>query len=242
MRFRHLQSLLKLSLTRFHLIGVIHTVPTLLLPSGSLSLTVEKYLIALNATKFVSLLRSVNLSHYVQIPSDQPTFLDTIPLDSSLPAASSQLPFGNFASDDPTPPKTAYTILAPRDDVMESKGFSNFIKIPGTDEDDGDLAGGRSLPAPGSEALKEVLQYHIVSGKWTIDELEDGMLVGTELRGENLKGARQRLAVSVHRPESTEAGGGWWVGAGKKKPEEPVKGVVGFGGASVIVDPGESCD
>lgn len=48
------------------ILGVIHTVPDLLLPSGSLALTAEKILIALNATQFVSLLRSVNLSHYVQ--------------------------------------------------------------------------------------------------------------------------------------------------------------------------------
>lgn len=172
--------------------GVLHTVPSLLLPSGSLQLTAEKSLIALNATTFVALLRSVNLSHYVQLPSGSPSSLSS----------------------------TSYTILAPRDDVLGNEGWR------------------KTLPPPGSPALKEVLEYHIVSGKWTTEELDDGMLVGTELRGLHLKGARQKLAVSVHEVETVERGWGW-LGASEKKVSDRKSGVVGFGGASVLADPGE---
>ncbi|KPV77563.1 uncharacterized protein RHOBADRAFT_5402, partial [Rhodotorula graminis WP1] len=139
--------------------GVIHTLPSLLLPRGSLALTAEKYLIALDATHFVSLLRSVNLSHYVQIP---------------------------------------YTILAVKDDVLAA----TVARLPG---------------APGSAALKELLEYHILPGRWMPSDLEDNMLVGTELRTELLRDGRQRLTVGVQGEEGGR-GDGW-------------------GGANVVADP-----
>ncbi|EGG03292.1 uncharacterized protein MELLADRAFT_78612 [Melampsora larici-populina 98AG31] len=42
--------------------GVLHLVPQLFLPDGTVTLSLEKYLLALNCTKLVSLFRSANLS------------------------------------------------------------------------------------------------------------------------------------------------------------------------------------
>lgn len=71
--------------------GVLHTVSSLLLPEQSLKLTPEKFLLALNCTRFVSLLHSVNLTHLVNDPSAHYTVLaladDVMSLfgDSDLP-------------------------------------------------------------------------------------------------------------------------------------------------------------
>lgn len=223
----------------------MHTVPSLLLPSGTLSLTVEKYLIALNATRFVSLLRSVNLSHYVQIPSDEPStaLLPPFTLTPQQPEGEQHL----FSA--PATKRKAYTILAPRDDVLNSRWFMPADASIDWDGEEGDaLLSGRALPAPGSEALKEILEYHLVHGKWTTEDLEDGMLVGTELRGPSLKGARQQLAVSVQREEEPGKGGDevgeglfdWLPGTSKNEEGGRKAGVVAFGGASVAADPGKS--
>ena len=175
--------------------GVIHTVPSLLLPSGSLSLTAEKYLIALNCYRFVDLLRSVNLSHYVQLPSGEPSFNSDVP---------------------------AFTILAPRDDAFEFDEWTN-------------------LPPKGSAALKGILEYHIVSGRWLNKDLEDGMLIGTELRGEDRKGRRQMLEVNVadhdggkSKPSLLSRFG---LGLGTQASKGHGTAVVGFGGASIIGEP-----
>ncbi|KAL4242124.1 hypothetical protein ABKN59_001912 [Abortiporus biennis] len=45
--------------------GVIHTVSSLLIPPGTLQLTPEKYLVLANCSSFVSLIRSVNLTHLI---------------------------------------------------------------------------------------------------------------------------------------------------------------------------------
>lgn len=182
-------------------VGVLHTVPHLLLPSGSLALTAEKYLIALNATRFVSLLRSVNLSHYVQIPTDQPSNLK----------------------------KLSYTILAPKDEVLTSSSAGSNWRW------------WNSLPEPGSQALKEVLEYHILNNKWTTEKFKDGMLIGTELRSEGLKGGRQQLAISVHSSGDDDEDNFIITGEGFGKVKDDGKkkrGIVGFGGASVVADPG----
>lgn len=122
--------------------GVLHTVSSLLLPPGSLQLNAEKYLLALNCSSFVGLLRSVNLTDLV------------------------------------TNPEAKYTILAPRDDVLE-------------------VLGGESFPDPGTEELKRSLQYHFIPGKWTPQKLQDGLLLETELVEIGLGGARQVLDVGV---------------------------------------------
>ncbi|SCV70845.1 BQ2448_3607 [Microbotryum intermedium] len=205
--------------------GVIHTVPRLLLPSGSLSLTAKKYLIALEATRFVSLLRSVNLSHYVQIPSGDPAVV----VATSSPSTSQSV----FTA--PSEGEPAYTILAPPDSVLQNKW--RFA-----DEEDGDddftaTASGETLPPAGSDALKEFLLYSIVSGKWLPEDLKDGMLVGTELRGANLRGARQRLAVNVNVASQNLASmtWGWWSSGDPNSERKP--GLVGFGGVNVIREP-----
>jgi solute carrier family 25 carnitine/acylcarnitine transporter 20/29 len=122
--------------------GVLHTVSGLLLPEGSLQLNAEKYLLALNCSTFIGLLRSVNLTSLV------------------------------------TDPKAEYTILAPRDDVLE-------------------IAGGGTFPDEGTDELKRSLKYHFVSGRWTPDKLKDGVLLETELDEIGLAGGHQVLNVGV---------------------------------------------
>lgn len=122
--------------------GVLHVVSSLLIPQGNLQLTPEKYLLALNCTKFISLLRSVELSSLVN---------DT---------------------------NASYTILAPRDDVLE-------------------LMGDSSLPDRGSFELRRLLRYHFLPGQWTEQKLRDGMLLETALEENGLNGGRQVLDISV---------------------------------------------
>lgn len=45
--------------------GVLHLISSLLIPSGALQLTPEKYLLTLNCSYFVSLLHSVNLTSFI---------------------------------------------------------------------------------------------------------------------------------------------------------------------------------
>ncbi|BGO90815.1 hypothetical protein NBRC10512_000121 [Rhodotorula toruloides] len=216
--------------------GVIHMVPSLLLPSGSLMLTAEKYLIALDATHFVALLRSVNLSHYVQVPSNEPgTVIDT-PLPPPLSADLPQTPL-SFADEPSNPKKERYTILAVKDDVLAhaAAGLSALSAL------DSPILNGRPLPPAGSEALKELLQYHIVSGQWRPSELEDGMLVGTELRTESLGGERQRIMVGVQGEEGSR-GEGWERSSKGKKgrggdDDSDEKELISWGGANVVADP-----
>ncbi|OCH96057.1 hypothetical protein OBBRIDRAFT_809306 [Obba rivulosa] len=71
-----------------------------------------------------------------------------------------------------------YTILAPRDDVIE-------------------LFGDDDLPERGSEELKKLLQYHFIPGRWTPKKLKDGMLLETALEEPGLNGGRQVLDIEV---------------------------------------------
>jgi solute carrier family 25 carnitine/acylcarnitine transporter 20/29 len=93
------------------------------------------------------------------------------------------------------------TILAPRDDV---------ITLYGSGED---------LPPPGSDALRNMLQYHFLPGRWVPSELRDGMLVQTALREDGLGGDQQVLDVAV-----------------TPKADNDLR--IRFGGASVVGDPG----
>lgn len=210
-------------------------VPSLLLPSGSLMLTAEKYLIALDATHFVALLRSVNLSHYVQVPSNEPgTVIDTPlppPLSNNLP----QTPLSIAEVSESK--KERYTILAVKDDVLAhaASGISALSTL------NSPVLNGRPLPPSGSDALKELLEYHIVSGQWRPSELEDGMLVGTELRTESLSGGRQRIMVGVQGEEGSR-GEGWERNSkGKKgrggKDDGEENELISWGGANVVADP-----
>ena len=219
------------------LAGVIHTLPSLLLPRGSLALTAEKYLIALDATHFVSLLRSVNLSHYVQIPSREPgTVVDT-PLPP--PLVGHQVPL-LATTDADKPERTSYTILAVKDDVLAA----SVARLPGAvvASLDSPILNGRPLPEPGSAALKELLEYHILPGRWMPSELEDNMLVGTELRTELLRDGRQRLTVGVQGEEGGR-GDGWEKskksrrGGGDNDDGDKGSHLISWGGANVVADP-----
>lgn len=225
--------------------GVIHTVPRLLLPSGSLALTAEKYLIALGATHYVALLRSVNLSHYVQIPSNEPgTVIDTPLPPPVLDLQGAQVPLELATKDSPDrveKEKEKYTILAVRDDVLASSTLgasTSSLRSP--------ILSGRPLPPNGSLALEELLRYHIVADQWRPHDLEDGMLIGTELRTDALRGSRQRVAVGV-QGEDGSLGDGWGKAQKHRKrgngrgdngdDDDDEKEMLSWGGANVVADP-----
>lgn len=71
--------------------GVLHLVSSLLIPEGALQITPEKYLLALNCTSFVSMLRSVNLTDLIRDTEQKYTILapqdDVLDIlgDSDLP-------------------------------------------------------------------------------------------------------------------------------------------------------------
>ncbi|KAF9088305.1 hypothetical protein BGX27_002723, partial [Mortierella sp. AM989] len=116
--------------------GVIHTVSRPLLPSA-LVWTAGKYLVGLNATKFVDALRDAGLSHYV---------------------------------DDP---EASYTIFAPQDDTFDAEVISEFA------------------------ASSDLLRFHVVAGKKTRANFQDGELLATEFYTEQLNGRAQRSKISV---------------------------------------------
>lgn len=76
--------------------GVLHLVDSLLIPPGTLKVTPEKSLLALNCTTFVSLIHSVNLTHLINSTDSKYTVLalsdDTISLlgDEDLPERGSE--------------------------------------------------------------------------------------------------------------------------------------------------------
>ncbi|GJN89638.1 hypothetical protein Rhopal_002625-T1 [Rhodotorula paludigena] len=222
--------------------GVIHTLPSLLLPSGSLALTAEKYLIALDATHFVTLLRSVNLSHYVQVPSNEPgTVIDT-PLPPPL-SDPSQFPLpGGLASAQDTNDRERYTILAVKDDVLAASIAPLGAGAVLQSSLGSPILNGHRLPPAGSDALRELLSYHIVSGQWVPSNLEDDMLLGTELRTNTLRGARQRIRVGVQGEEGGR-GDGWEKSKKGKKGKGGGGGgddeneLLSWGGANVVADP-----
>jgi solute carrier family 25 (mitochondrial carnitine/acylcarnitine transporter), member 20/29 len=55
--------------------GVIHFISELIIPPGSIELTPEKYLLALNCSTFVSLIHSVNLTSFINDTSAEYTIL-----------------------------------------------------------------------------------------------------------------------------------------------------------------------
>lgn len=90
-----------------------------------------------------------------------------------------------------------YTILAPRDDVLELFG-----------------GGKDGFPEKGSPELKRVLSYHFLPGKWTPKKLKDGMLVETALLEPGLDNGSQVLDIGVtaedgkHKKERSISFGG----------------------------------
>lgn len=201
--------------------GVVHIVPTLLLPSNfTLLNSAEKVLLSLNATRFVSLLRSANLSAaYVGEPGKD------------------------------TKVEQAWTFLAPTDEVLEfndkwgqpgvfspltSLSRCPYAQRPTLDPESQDLLD--PLPHPPTcdpiedvSPLAALLQYHILPGRLLVDDIKDGMLVGTELRTKALSGGRQRLQIDVS--ETIGGVGRDW---------QDVEGEIRFGGAAVVGKPVKS--
>ncbi|PWN35918.1 FAS1 domain-containing protein, partial [Meira miltonrushii] len=161
--------------------GVVHIIDELLLPYGDLGMSVEKTLLTLNASRFVSLMHSANLQHYI----------DANPHDV----------------DDPENEAQPWTFMVPRDDAISTWWKDRM----GTDQDDYFRAKWgyapmyeAGAPANGSK-LVDVLKYHVAPKMLTPQNLTDGMLVGTELRNWRLKDARQRVVVGVD--DETAPGG-----------------------------------
>ncbi|KAK9709770.1 hypothetical protein K7432_008799 [Basidiobolus ranarum] len=67
------------------------------------------------------------------------------------------------------------TILAPPDHVLNVEVFN--------------------LPPKGSKELKDMLKYHIVPGKYAINDLSSGQLLETEMKSDLLRGASQKTQV-----------------------------------------------
>ncbi len=64
--------------------GVLHIVSSLLIQPDAFQINAEKYLLTLNATSFVSLLRSTNLSHYVDDEHDGQNWTILAPRDDAM--------------------------------------------------------------------------------------------------------------------------------------------------------------
>ena len=161
--------------------GVLHTVSSLLLNPNIFQLNAEKYLLALNATSFVSLLRAANMSHYVDDEHDG----------------------------------KSWTILAPRDDI-----FSEGNRRSSASAILSDFVNGLHVER---DQLETVLKYHIIPGRLLPKDLEDGSLIGTELREAGLSDGRQKIPVAINGKTKTDVTSPW-----------SGNGEISFGGATVI--------
>jgi hypothetical protein len=121
--------------------GAIHTLESSIVPS-ELIFTARKYLIGMNATKFVSLLDEYGLSNYIDDPSRKCTF------------------------------------LAPSNEAFEEVDYAsgNFTKL---------------------------LLYHILPQAWLPKDLDDGLLIDTELIEHKLNGSAQKLKVAVENEDGS---------------------------------------
>lgn len=194
-----------------HISGVLHIVPSLILPEGfTLLNSAEKTLLSLNATRFVSLLRSADLSDkYIgeHGKSDEP-YTILAPTDDVIDEMERQGPFGG-----PLSPGLTY-------------GDSKILS--GSYSADGPAIS--ALTVKDSSPLAALLQYHFLPGRLLPAEIKDGMLLGTELRTSALDGGRQRLLVDVsERP-----------GRDRNDWETIGEGEIRFGGATVLGKPGWS--
>ncbi|WVF65719.1 hypothetical protein IAT40_000450 [Kwoniella sp. CBS 6097] len=188
--------------------GVIHIMPNLLLPENfTLLNSAEKTLLSLNATRFVSLLRSANLSE-AYIGEN-----------------------GRDKNDE-----EAWTILAPTDDVLDTMdkwGGDWGAPLPEVwSNAEADLASASSIgqaqrPIKDSSPLASLLQYHFIPGRLLPSEIKDGMLLGTELQTSLLGGGRQQLRVEVS--ERFDKDRNDWEAIGE--------GEIRFGGATVLGKP-----
>ena len=190
--------------------GVVHIMPNLLIPDDfSLLNSAEKVLLSLNATRFVSLLRSANLSNAYVGESRQ------------------------------NGKDSAWTILAPTDevlDMMDRWGGHGAPPLPevwtsaeGPSAEEVSVAGDTTNESKDPSPLQQLLQYHILPGRISPSDIKDGMLVGTELSTQALGGGRQRLRVDVSDR----------IVKGRINWEDIAAGEIRFGGATVLGKPGE---
>ncbi|WVQ93365.1 hypothetical protein IAU59_000433 [Kwoniella sp. CBS 9459] len=201
--------------------GVIHIIPNLLLPENfTLLNSAEKTLLSLNATRFVSLLRSANLSE-AYIGEN-----------------------GRDKKDD-----EAWTILAPTDDVLDTMDkwggvwgaplpevWSTAEAGSSSSEADNNVALFSSDIGQTRRSIKEpsplagLLQYHFIPGRLLPSDIKDDMLLGTELRTSSLGGGRQKLRVEVSERFDRDRNDWETIGEGE----------VRFGGATVLGKPVKS--
>jgi uncharacterized surface protein with fasciclin (FAS1) repeats len=149
--------------------------PNLLVPENfTLLNSAEKVLLSLNATRFVSLLRTANLSS---------TYAGEPGKDGK--------------------PEQPWTILAPSDEMLDMvdrwAGPHGSPPLPThepvqTEAFETAVVGETLKDATPLQAL---LQYHIIPGRLMPGDIKDGMLVGTELRTSSLAGGRQRMRIDV---------------------------------------------
>lgn len=166
--------------------GVIHILPKLILPEGfELLNSVEKVLLSRNATRFVSLMRSANLSEkYMGVGKDK-EYTVLAPTDDAI----DYLHWYSNRFSMQTDAEALFTQAQP-----------DLVTIPsGEDEDKPDLP-------PDVSPLAALLQYHVVAGRFKPRDISDGMLLETELHTKALNGKAQRLPVAIsdrHSPKES---------------------------------------
>ncbi|WFD31363.1 hypothetical protein MSPP1_002398 [Malassezia sp. CBS 17886] len=207
--------------------GVIHVVDRAHLPLGSLGMTVEKYLLALNATRFVENIKRAGLAHYItQRPHHagartQPyTFL--VPVDEAWERWEEE---GEAASGEaaeevrdiraPAPVATLQPLqfqdgawggdTARMGEAARTGVTARKDDTPQADDTAPPLHNTARDPAP--PHLRHTLLYHILPGKRARDALEDNALVETELRTKLLGDAAQLMPVSIDRHRAPNSRG-----------------------------------
>lgn len=197
--------------------GVIHLVDAVLVPrADALQLNVEKTLLALNASRFVGMLKRTGLESYL------------------LGGGSDD----QGDHDDGDRDRQQWTFAVPADDVLDAwlrenqdigrwwraiegsePGLSRTSQLILESDDDED----------DTEKLRDLLKYHIIPGLVQPQNLSESGLVPTELRGWRLKEGRQRILTTI-----TPAGGR---GGKKTSPDADDDPDITFNGANVVSAP-----
>ncbi|KLT41463.1 FAS1 domain-containing protein [Cutaneotrichosporon oleaginosum] len=195
--------------------GVIHIVPRVILPEGfELLNSAEKVLLSRNATRFVSLMRSANLSaRYIGEAGGKAKRDYTI-----LAPTDDAIDYMGYLGSQGVLPLELSTLLP-----------QSVARTLGVATDDTRTSTPRP-PVDDTSPLAQLLRYHILAGSYDPDDIKDGMLIPTELQTADLNGARQPIQAEVserRKPDSK-----WDVGEGE----------IAFGGANVVGQPVKSGD
>lgn len=184
--------------------GVIHLVDSLLLPSSnSLELNVENTLIAINASRFVKMMRKAGLERYLLVGGIEEDD------DSAQDVAYSMI------KQFPQKPET-WTIVAPTDEVLEGWLESNpalgkwwrhlehfdddTLRPAPTPSDWSSTVVGATVGQEEDDPLvklSQLLKYHVFPELLCPKHIRDGELIPTELRDWRLKEGRQRVVATV---------------------------------------------